>query len=271
MPISVVVVSYNVTPLLRRALESVRDAAEIIVVDNASPDDCGEVVRREFPWAKLIVRADNGGFAVAANEGVHAASHDLVLIMNPDACLPADALGDMVQIMKQRSRAAVVGFRQVDEAGRFQLSIGPPPSLLLDFARKLVQLQLDKGAPWLERGLDLALHSARRVPWVSGAAMLVRREVFTALGGFDERFFLYFEDIDLCLRARAAGHEVWFDPRLTVSHARGASARTARGLASRAYRESQLYFWGKHRGARVRSVVGAYLRLRGLLPAAASP
>ncbi len=265
---SVLVISYNVKDTLRTCLEALGREAEVIVVDNASPDGSAAMVRHEFPHAKLVPLEENQGFSAAVNAGARQATGDLLLVLNPDTALLPGTLERMAAAMQAEGRDDVwaMGFRQLDADGRFQLSFGPPPSLVLDFARRLVQLHLDAGGHWLGRLLAAATSRPLDMPWVSGAALLVRRQPFFEIGGFDERFFLYFEDIDFCLRLRQAGGRVLYEPSITVPHLRGKSAATAKALAARAYRESQLYFWEKHRGAWARALVAHYLRLRGLLP-----
>jgi N-acetylglucosaminyl-diphospho-decaprenol L-rhamnosyltransferase len=259
-------VSYNVAPRLRRCLASLA-GCEVIVVDNTSTDDSADMVRNEFPAATLVVQPENGGFSRAVNEGARRATGDLLLILNPDTVLPTQGLAQIEQRMAARPDAWAMGFRQVDASGRFQLSIGPPPSLVLELGRRFVQRRLDAGSTLVRRLLERLLSRPRRVPWVSGAALLVRKDAFTRVAGFDERFFLYFEDIDFCLRLRAAGGAVYYDPSITICHEGGASARTRAAASARAYRDSQLYFWGKHRGPWVRRLVLGYLKLRGLAPA----
>lgn len=270
MRISVIIVSYNVRDTLARCIESVRDAHEVIVVDNASPDKSAEYVRGAWPTVKLVAWAENRGFSAAVNEGARHATGDALLLLNPDAEVLPGTLSQMPQtlLMRARQNTWAVGFRQVDEQGRFQLAIGPTPTLPGEALRMVVQRGLDAGYDSLGRFLDRILKRPRPVPWVAGAAMLIWRHAFDHVGGFDERYFLYFEDIDFCLRLRRAGGTVYYDPTITVMHRRGASAATSQGLAARAYRESQLEFWQVHRGAAMRRLVEGFLRLRGLAPGA---
>jgi GT2 family glycosyltransferase len=265
MAISVLLISYNVKGLLRSCLTSLGCDVEIVVADNASPDGSAEMVRQEFPHVRLVALAENRGFSAAVNAAAKVAAGDELLILNPDTVVTPEAVSRMPATL-QHPGAWAAGFRQIDGKGRFQLSVGPPPSLLLDFGRRIVQRRLDAGDERVARLLTRFLSKPRAVPWVSGAALLVRRSAFEALGGFDEKFFLYFEDIDFCLRLRAAGGKVYYDPTVTIIHLGGESASTSRGVAARAYRQSQLYFWGKHRGPWARRLVRAYLKARGLAP-----
>jgi GT2 family glycosyltransferase len=162
--------------------------------------------------------------------------------------------------------ADALGVRQVDGSGFVQLACGPGPSVLAELGRKLVQRRLDQRDRWVAAGLERLLPRPRQVPWVAASCLLVRRDAFAAVEGFDEGFFLFFEDIDFCLRLREVGRRVWYDPTVTILHHRGASAAHRPGSSAQHYRRSQLRFWGKHRGPWTRAAVGAYLRLRGVFP-----
>jgi len=271
-PLAVIIVSYNVRELLLRALQSLQPphqlARDIIVVDNASHDGSLSAVKQQFPNVKAVSMGKNAGFSAAVNAGAAAAQeqHDL-LILNPDASLkPGD-----IEVMEQRLRffhkADVLGFRQVDSSGNLQLSVGPAPSFVWETARMLVQKRMDAGSRFVSRVMEKILAKPLSVPWVAGSCMVVRRDAFNAIGGFDERFFLYFEDLDFCLRVRnARGSDVIFDPTITIEHVRGASSNQAPMLSRTAYRRSQLHYWEVHRGKNARRVMELYLRARNELP-----
>lgn len=264
MKLSVLIVSYNVQHLLRRCIASVAEH-EVIVVDNASSDGTVEMVRREFPDIKLIAWEQNRGFSAAVNAGAKLATGDVFLLLNPDAEVPAGAASRMVAAIDANPKAWAMGFRQVDADGNFQLAMGPRPGLIVELGRKLLQNRLDKGDLALGQLID-RVTQAGPVAWVAGSSLLVRRDAFERVGGFDETFFLYFEDIDFCLRLAQAGGVVYYDPYVTVVHHRGASARRDSGLAAKAYRESQLWFWEKHRGPWTRRLVHAYLLAKRIAP-----
>ena len=267
MRISVLVVSYNVCAALRACLLSLADADEVIVIDNASSDDSVAMVRREFPQVKLLARSANDGFSAGVNCAAKHAKGDAFLLLNPDAALPAGALHRMSLALTRHAAAWAIGFRQVDEMGHFQLAMGPKPTLPNELLRRFVQRRLDHGATGLGRWMDSWWSAASAVPWVAGSSLLVRREAFRRVGGFDEKYFLYFEGIDFWLRLQNAGGSVYYDPSITVVHHRGLSAKTDRELAQRAYRISQLRFWERHRGPLMRRLVERYLRWSGGLPA----
>ncbi|MBI5510086.1 MAG: glycosyltransferase family 2 protein [Deltaproteobacteria bacterium] len=266
MRLSVLIVSYNVEPLLERCLASLGEADEVVVVDNGSKDGSAAMVRERFPNCRLLALSDNRGFAVGVNLAAREAKGELLLLLNPDAELSPGNVAAMAQELDLRPEAAALGFRQIDEAGRFQLAVGPAPWLSLELARLVLQRRLDRGDRLLGRALDRALSRPMRVPWVAGSCLLVRRGAFEAVGGFDERFFLFFEDIDFCLRLASSCGPVFYVPTVTVRHHRGASAAKDERRAARAYRHSQIWFWRKHRGVLVASAVKLYQRLRGVAP-----
>lgn len=265
MKLSCVVVSYEVRDLLRDCLVSVSGADEVIVVDNGSRDGSCDMVRREFPEVRLLERPDNPGFSTAINLAVSHARGDALFLFNPDCVLGDGQLQGLKQRLQRYPEVSAFGFRQVDERGAFQLAHGGPPRLSYELARNLAQRAIDRGWRWPGRVIDRAYSRPTPVAWIAGSSILVRREAFDAVGGFDETFFLYFEDIDFCLRLQADGYKVVYDPTLTVTHRRGESASKNAVAAERGYRESQLYFWRKHRGAAVAAAVAGYQRLRRIV------
>lgn len=264
--VSILIVSFNVRAALLRALRSLPVTAEVVVVDNASADGSADAVAAHFSHVTLVRSPTNLGFGRAINLAAQRASGRYFLLLNPDAWLTEGALDHMVAQLERR-QAAALGPRQVDEQGRLQLSVGPRPTVGFELVRRTLQRQLDRphtlGARLMRWALDRALHAPTRVPWVAGSALLVRRAQFEAIGGFDPDFFLYFEDIDFCLRLRRAGGSVLYDPTVTVGHSRGASASTRPGLASLSYRRSQARFAQLHLPALDAVVVRAWARHRG--------
>jgi hypothetical protein len=265
MKISVLVVSYGVKGLLERCLASLQEDGwtEVVVVDNGSPDGSAEMVRARFPWVRLIALAENRGFSAGVNLAAAAATGDALLLLNPDTVVPTGTRSGMARSLREHPQAGVLGMRQVDAYGTFQLTVGLQPGFATELLRCLVQRRLDSGDRKLAARLDRWLSSPRPIAWVTGAALLARRDAFHAVGGFDEGFFLYFEDIDFCLRVRESGRIVLYDPSVTVLHHRGASARVGSVRAAREYRRSQLRFWQKHSGPWARRAVRLYQKARG--------
>ncbi len=257
MRLSVIIVNFNVVAALQRCLASLHaqpHLVDIVVVDNASSDGSRSQLhalqgeqRPDGVAFKVVFLAENCGFSAAVNAGAAVATGDTLLLLNPDTELPPDAMARMGQSLDLSTDTWAVGFRQVDRDNFFQLAMGWQPSLPVEALRRTVQRRLNKGARWMAELMDLALRKRREVAWVAGSCLLVRRSAFARVGGFDERFFLYFEDIDFCLRLRRAGGKVVYDPAVTLLHHGGVSASKHAVRAKAAYRDSQVYFWDKHR------------------------
>jgi GT2 family glycosyltransferase len=267
--VAVLVVSYNVRAALGRALLSIPAEAHTVVVDNASQDGTPAYVREHFPKVTLCAQADNLGFSQAINRAARLTAAPYLLLLNPDAWLlpgTLPALKNSLDHHYDRCGAWAVGPRQVDDDNRLQLSVGPRPTFWGEACRRLVQRRLDRphtlGAALVRRALDRWAQGPRAVPWVAGSAIMIRRQHFERIGGFDPKFFLYFEDIDFCLRIGRAGGTVIYDPTITVGHSRGVSAHGAQSLARQAYRDSQQYFAGRHQGRLLAPLMRAWAEHR---------
>jgi N-acetylglucosaminyl-diphospho-decaprenol L-rhamnosyltransferase len=258
---SILIVSYNTRELSVRCIGSLPPEAEVIVFDNASSDGSVAAIRSRFPAVRIIESPANRGFSVGVNRSASLASRDKLLILNPDTELAPGTLARMEAALDQSDpQVWAMGFRQVDAEGFFQLAVGPRPTLFAELLRRWVQRRLDRRNRLVARIIDGWLSRRRSVPWVAGSALLVRRDAFHRVNGFDERFFLFFEDIDFCLRIGAAGGWVVYEPGVTLIHHRGSSAKQAEASAQHAYRQSQLYFWEKHRSELARRLVALYQR-----------
>jgi GT2 family glycosyltransferase len=199
---------------LRRSAAARTGAAEIQVVDNGSP--AHRLAARVSCLRGVAVRRfdRNLGFAAAVNRGCRLTAGPWVLLLNPDITVPDGFLDDVLGAIGRADAApntGVIGFRLLNRDGTPQPSAGPFPT----FARTLAGLLL----PRARRKCRANHGDARRaVEWATGGCLLVRRECFERLGGLDESFFLYYEDVDFCRRAASAGWDVWFDPALEVTH-----------------------------------------------------
>jgi GT2 family glycosyltransferase len=268
--LSIVIVSFNTREDLLRCLASL-DAAppagphEIVVVDNASRDGTAEAVRARWPATRLIVQAENAGFAAGNNVGIRAAAGDLLLLLNSDTVVPAGALDALVSRLAAHPEAAVAGPRLVDGDGRAELSFGPMISPLAELRQKLVMALHHRGVGVVSRWVERATRRERFVDWVSGAALLVHRRDAEAVGLLDERYFLYTEDVDFCAAIRRRGRRVLFTPAASITHLRGRSRATAPAAMNAAYRRSHIAFYEKHH-PRWAALLRAYLRARGQLP-----
>jgi GT2 family glycosyltransferase len=254
MRVSAVVVNYNAGPELGRALRSLADelagdAWEAIVVDNASPDGSAAQVAAFAPHARVIANTENGGFARAVNPGLTAARAPLVLVMNPDCRLVAGAIAALEAAVAGDPACALAGPRILDPDGSEQGSARGDPDMLTGLFGRTAALR--RWFPFLPAARRNVLDGdappeGRLVDWVSGACMLARREALAAVGGFDEGYFLYWEDADLCRRLRAAGHAIRYVPAAIAVHRVGVSSRTAAAASIRAFHASAYRYYATH-------------------------
>jgi N-acetylglucosaminyl-diphospho-decaprenol L-rhamnosyltransferase len=265
--VTAVVVTYNAAPWIERSLRSVDGVAELIVVDHGSTDGTLELVRERFPEARVIEQ-ENRGFGGGNNAGMEVASGDYVLLLNPDAWFLGDGLAKLVDFAEAHPEAGVVGPKLLHPDGSLQPSVRgfPTPWRIATewfFLRKLAPRSQALNA---FHGGPTHHDSVVDAEWLGGACLLVRREALEAVGGFDEDFFLFSEEVDWCYRFRRQGWKVLFYPCAEVVHVIGASHDPRR------YTElvvSLLRFLQKHRGPaeaeRARRVLVVALGLRGLV------
>lgn len=268
--LSIVIVSFNSKSQTIRCLESLLHtppaiAHDIVVVDNASTDRTVEAIRDRWPAVKILEGARNLGFGAANNLGIAHTASDLVLFLNSDTIVPPDAVDGLVADLVAHPLAAAAGPRIVDSQGRLELSFGDMVGPASELMRKSLTRLYETGWRFAERRVVRMAAGFRHVDWVSGACLLVWRADLRAVGGFDERYFLYFEDVDLCAELRARGRQILFAPASHVVHERGGSARSAPRQTAAAYRRSQLTFYSKHH-PRWLPLLRAYLSLTGRLP-----
>jgi GT2 family glycosyltransferase len=247
--VTAVVVSYNTRELLLACLASLRGVTcplEVVVVDNASADGSADAVRAQFPDARLIAGSENVGFSRANNAGIRAATAAYVLVLNSDATVTPGAVETMVEVLHRRRDVAIVGPRTLSPDGTIQVSFGPDLTPWNEWRqRRLVRGVKARRTAALREANERA-SSDHEPAWVSGSCFLARRDVLEQVGLFDEGFFLYEEDVDLCLRVRQAGYRVVFTSRAVVLHHLGRSMETASERAREEYRRSHLRFYEKH-------------------------
>jgi GT2 family glycosyltransferase len=255
--LSIIIVSYNARGDLERCLAALHAAPpaathEIVVVDNGSTDGSVQAARR-LGDVRVIENGANVGFARANNIGIRASAGLNLLLLNSDTSVPAGAIDRLLAELDADPSVAVVGPRLVDGQGRAELSFGR----MIGPLNELRQKRLGR------RSVDELTRTRRYPDWVSGACLLARRADAEAVGLFDERFFMYTEDVDFCAAIRARGRRILFVPQVEVVHLRGRSAAAAPVETSAAYRRSQMAFYEKHHPLWA-PLLRLYLRLRGV-------
>ena len=243
VPLSVVIVTYNVRDLVVACLRSLgEEPAEIFVVDNASEDGTVEAVRAAWPEATVIANPDNRGFAAANNQALRRACGRHLCLLNPDTVVRPGALARLQEALDRDPRLGIVGPRLLNPDGSLQSAGLSFPTL---------GALLRAAVPWTRpprppRGAGRGGGDPVPCDWIIGACMVVRREVLDEVGLLDEAYFMYGEEKDLCFRAKQAGWQVACLPEAEVVHYGGQSADQVPVPSYLAFLDSQFRFLGKH-------------------------
>ena len=253
--ISTIVVNYRSYEELTACLtaigaEGTRTSIQVVVVDQESDAGRLAAVRAQFPDAVTIANPRNDGFAAGVNRGASRATGRYLLLVNPDTVISSGLVGALASWLEAQPDVAVAGPRIFNADGTIQPSARRFPDLTTAFGGRMSSLTRLAPDNWLSRrNLEWSRASTpTEVDWVSGACMMIRRSAFDAVGGMDDRFFLYWEDADLCRRLRSAGHRTVYVPTVSAVHegARASRHATARSLVA-FHRSAFRYYW-KHGG-----------------------
>ncbi|MDP4236106.1 MAG: glycosyltransferase family 2 protein, partial [Bacteroidota bacterium] len=258
MDISIVIVNYNVREFLRGALESVRRSlafggleGEVFVVDNASRDESVEMVAGEFPEVRLLALHENVGFGRANNLAMRQATGEYILILNPDTIVGEDTLRVMVDFMRSHPNAGVSGCKLLNADGSFQISCRRGfPTPWASFTKLFGLSTFFPNSPrFAQYNLTyLPVDQTYEIDALAGAFMLLSREAFERTGGFDEDYFMYGEDIDLCYRIKKAGLAVYYVHTTSTVHFKGESTRRSVLNEVKVFYEAMHIFVQKHYG-----------------------
>jgi GT2 family glycosyltransferase len=267
--LTIVIVSYNVRQELDTCLQSLAGQTaphhtRIVVVDNASTDGTPQMVRDAWPAVTVIEAGANLGFARANNLGIRATSSEFVLLLNPDTVVRPGAIAALVRGLAEHPEAAAAGPRLVDGSGFPELSFGWAIGPFGELRQKIVGHLYERRVRRIVRMVDRWSRDAGPREWVSGACLLARRADLEAVGLLDERYFMYTEDVDLCVALRRRGRLVYYVPHSEVLHLRGRSAGRNRDT-ERLRRASQLAYYDKHHPRWV-PLLKTYLQVTGKLP-----
>lgn len=258
--LSVILVSYNTEIVLKESLRRITNytqniPTEIIVVDNASSDNSVNMVRTGFPQVKLIECRKNKGFAAGNNIGIKIAVGNYVLLLNSDAFVSPDTVEKSIKTMRENPKTGILGIQQICPNGDPQVSARTIPNawhkfLVISGLRAHYPKHYLFGCP--DYG-NKNLNKITTVDWISGAYFLIRKEVIDQIGLLDEKYFMYYEEVDYCMAAQKAGWTVKYDPTIKVIHLGGASTvGTGKSVSQKSrqvleYRfESEIYFYLKN-------------------------
>lgn len=284
--LSIVIVNWNVRELLRRCLTSLASSddlhfktgalsgqaiaahdhtwqAEVVVVDNASHDGSVGMLVEAFPWATVIVNTENVGFSRGNNLGLERTHGRYVLFLNPDTELTPQALTRMLAYAESQPEIGILGPQLRYADGSLQSSRRRFPTLATLFVESTVVQRLFPRNRLLSRYyvLDRPDDAISRVDWVVGACMLVRRDVLDAIGGFDEGFFMYSEELDLCHRAVDAGRQVVYFPDSVIVHFEGKSSEQVVAARHIRFHTSRVRYCCKYHGRLAATILRLFLLL----------
>jgi GT2 family glycosyltransferase len=271
--LTAVIVNWNTRGLLTQCLDSlaaIREATalEVTVVDNASTDDSTDVCRSRYPWVRVLANGTNVGYGAASNQGIEACGSEFVLLLNSDTVVSESAIPLMLETMRRNEGVGLVGCRLLNVHGTVQWSCMRFPNLALLTVQELLLYRLVGGCPrmFVEPPLLTAVTTC---DWVYGAAMLIRRDAYRQVGGFDTGIWMYGEEMELCYRLAEAGWKVVFDPRAEVVHLGEGSWKSDSPLPKYLRAKGLIRFYEKHRStartlaARALVGVGGLIRMGG--------
>jgi N-acetylglucosaminyl-diphospho-decaprenol L-rhamnosyltransferase len=254
LDVSIIILSWNTRDLLPRCLDAIYQTTgdldtEVLVIDNGSNDGSQALVRERFPQVLLVTNQQNLGFAGGNNQGLATSNGRYALLLNSDAFVSQGAVQALVELADAQPQAGIVGVQLVNADGSFQASHTRFPNLWREFLTLSGLGRLVYGRWYPSYGPEES-KSAQKVDYVEGACLLVRREAFDEVGGLDEAYFMYAEEVDWCYTMRAKGWQVWYQPAAKVTHLGGASSRNRPSQREADLYRSRVRFFRKHYGDR---------------------
>jgi hypothetical protein len=232
MKLSIIILCWNDRKVMGDCLQSIYSNTgftefEVIVPDNGSTDGSVEFIRASYPQVQVIENGRNLRFAKANNVGIRASRGEYVLILNPDTVIHDHTLDQMIAIADRHPEAGAFGCRVLNADGSYQLSARPFASFKSEWITALYMRWLGRVNEWFTSDSYPGWSGTmqRPVDWISGCFILVRSDVLNSIGGFDEQFFYYYEDMDLCRRIQQAGYPILYVPDATITHLGGQSTK----------------------------------------------
>ena len=250
MQISIIIVNWNTRELLVDCIESIYASPpegefDIWIVDNYSSDGSPAMIRESYPDVNFIENDENVGFGKANNQALRKSQGDYVLLLNPDTVVKTNAISELINFLDNNPDAGIAGARLINPDGTLQISAFPFPTLFREFWRMfyLDSVVYLSNYPMKNWNKD----QAREVDTLLGACMLIRREAINQFGLFDEEYFIYSEEVDLCTRLKEAGWRLYWVPGAVVIHFAGKSIQqVSEEMFLRLYEGKVLYFRKHH-------------------------
>ncbi|MDR6920947.1 GT2 family glycosyltransferase [Chryseobacterium sp. 2987] len=245
MKLSVIIVNYNVTRLLRSCLLSVqkytdKETCEIIVIDNASTDSSWKDLVSEFPEVRFIASESNDGFAIANNKAIKTASGEYLLILNPDTELEGFYMQELLDFADSKPDFGGLGVRMHDAEGVFlPESKRSVPDMFNSFEKLFTNFKKNNSKSYYRN--DINEYAVAEVEVVTGAFLLVKKDVYEKIGGLDEAYFMYGEDIDLCYTLLKHGYKNYYYGKASILHHKGESTVKDEVYLERFYGAMQIF------------------------------
>ncbi|MEH1934008.1 MAG: glycosyltransferase family 2 protein [Nostoc sp.] len=248
--VSIILVNYNGEEVLPDCLSSIEKfidipAHEIIIVDNASTDNSLELVAEKYPQFHLIRQSKNLGFGTGNNAGARLASGEFLFLLNTDTVLTSNILPHLIDLMYADPQLGIIGPKLLNPDGSLQISVSPALGIKGEYQAR--QMHRDYQNITKKSLIEQKFQQIQEVDIVVGAAFFIRSSLFHQLGGFDENFFMYFEESDLCQRAQYQGYKIIYTPHVSLIHLKAYSIQKAANTMAIEYRRSQIYYYQKHR------------------------
>jgi GT2 family glycosyltransferase len=278
MKLSIIILCWNDLKVFANCLQSIyamthKTEFEVIVSDNGSSDGSVEFIRKNYPQVRVIENGRNLRFAKANNVGIRASRGEYVLILNPDTIVHESTLDTMVRFADEHPESGAVGCKVLNSDGSSQESARPLQTIRSEWISALYLKQLGRVSDWFHPGSYVGWggDTQRAVGWLTGCFILVRGDLLRRIGGFDEQFFYYYEDMDLCRRIWTSGYSIIYTPDVAITHLGGHSTKKrfpALTFALDSQITRYLYFYkyyGRHgvRHSRRSAIVGLSLRWLG--------
>lgn len=265
--ITVIIVNYNVKEFISDLLDSLNKAAgeielEVFIVDNASSDGSAEFLKKNFPWVHLIENSENLGFGKANNQAISKATGDYTLLINPDTVVREDTLKVMYDHMEGNPETGAAGCKLLNPDGTFapesRRSVPTPATALWKLTGLSTLFPNSKTFGKYHLGW-MSENEKASVPVLSGSFMFFRTSVLQEIGGFDERFFMYAEDIDICYRTTNAGYRIDYVPDTSVTHYKGESTKKENLDYIVIFNKAMYQFFDKHYSSHYTSLFKAII------------
>ncbi len=240
-----VIVTFNNEGTVGCLLRSIPSRCQLIIIDNFSGDKTCQIVKDNSTKIRLIKNKKNLGFAAAANQGARLAKSDYLLFLNPDTLVKPGAIEKTLNFAKAKKDATVVGCKVLSLDRSLQPSCGRFPTIFnivldrIPIINKFIQTEQIRQENYYSK--------IQNPDWVTGAFFLVKREVFEKLGGFDEKYFMYVEDVDFCYRAKKAGYKIYYNPRAEIIHYNQGKMRQKGRFKARHMRRGFTIFFEKYK------------------------